>query len=122
MYKETLSKLSRFKVSKASGPEYRLCALAIAAILAGGALVDRQIGSRISKVDVWTPDPSVEVDPSPEIFFAPASMNAGSGQNGRFKTSSKGYRSKESCEADAAEQEASPDVWETMCWGLPSTN
>ena len=124
MFKALSLGRSRLKLSKASAPEFRLCALAIAAILAGGALVEQQLGSRVSTADSWTPDPSVEVDPSPEIYFAPVTDINDKPQDDPLQTSSKGqtYTSKEQCEADAAAQDASPDAWETLCWGLPSTD
>ncbi|MEM9244329.1 MAG: hypothetical protein AAGA67_01095, partial [Cyanobacteria bacterium P01_F01_bin.153] len=90
----------------------------------GGALVEQQLGARVSTADSWTPDPSVDVDPSPEIYFAPVSDNSELRQDGSFQTGSKGqtYTSKVQCEEDAAAKEASPDAWETMCWGLPTTD
>ncbi len=94
MFKALTSGRFRLKFSKASAPEFRLCALAIAAILAGGALVEQQLGPRISQVDSWTPDPSVEVDPSPEVYFAPISDNSEFDQNGPFDAKGEVYTSK----------------------------
>lgn len=105
-------KFPKIKFAKAAAPEHRLCVLAIAAIVAGGAWVDLQRHPDAKPADNWQPAPSVEVNPSPEITLLAVPKKQGA------SVPTNRYASKAQCEAKAAADGSPPEVLETLCWGL----